>query len=86
MEMLKKKLNDHRTSYRKLINYLSREIKLISKKGSKIDLEKGNNVLNDTKYFSENGSKNHFVFQPLHGYFTTLTKNVIFAGLFLKNN
>lgn len=81
-----KKLNDHRTSYRKLINYLSREIKLISTKGSKIDLEKGNNILNGTKYFSENGSQNHFVFQPRHRYFTTLAKNVTFAGLFLKDN
>ena len=53
----------------KKLNYLSREIKLISAKGLRKDLINGYIVLNGAKYFTENGSQNYLIFQPLLKYF-----------------
>ena len=59
-----KKLHDHITSYTKLINDLSGEVKLISGKVLTKDLISGYSIsiLNGAKYFSEDGSQNHWVF------------------------
>ena len=61
-----KKLRDQITSCAKLVNDLSSEVKLVWIKG----LTKGfiNGYSNDAKFFPDNCSQNHSVFQPLHRY------------------
>ena len=61
-----KVLTDHITFYTKRVNTLSTEVKLISTKGLTKDLTNGYSMLNDAKYFSEDGSQSYFVFQPLY--------------------
>ena len=71
---MKKKLNDHITSYIKLINDLTREVKLIKIKGLTKDSINKCSILSNSKYFSLDGSQNYLVFQQLSSYFTS--KNV----------
>ena len=52
---VKKKLNDHKTTYRKLINDLTREVKLISTKGLTKSFINKYSILSGVKYFVENG-------------------------------
>lgn len=59
----KKKLNNHLTSYVKLINDLL---------GKMNDLENGYSNLNGEKYFVGDGSQNYVVFQPVFALFKRL--------------
>ena len=68
-----KKLNNQITCSTKLINDLSREVKLTSTKRLTKDLINGHSILNKEKYFAENGSQNYLVFQPVSKYFQTFT-------------
>ena len=38
------------------------------------------NVLNGAKHFAEDGSQNHFVFEPLYRCFTALANNTVSGG------
>ena len=49
--MAEKKLNDHITSYEKLLSGLLEKVKLISTKGLTKDLINGYGILNGAKYF-----------------------------------
>ena len=53
---VERKSNDHITSYLKLINDLSKEVKPISTKWLKKDLINGYSILNSEKYFPKDGS------------------------------
>lgn len=53
---MKKKVTDHITSYTKLTNDLSANVKLISTKELKKYLINRYSVLNDAKYFAEDAS------------------------------
>ena len=76
----KKDLNDHITSYIKLINNLSGKFKLISTRGFTKDLINWYSILNGAKYFVEDVSQNYFVFKPVFKCFQTFTgTNKIFA-------
>ena len=70
-----KKLTDHIASYTKLINDLSREVRLISTKGLTKDLINAYSILNGTKYFAEDESQNYLVFQPVFNYFKRLSND-----------
>ena len=41
------------------------------------DLINGYSILNDAKYFAEDGSQNYFIFQPLIKYFKLITNNLV---------
>ena len=66
------KVNDHITSYTKLMNGLSGEVKLISTKGLTKNLRNGYSFLNDAKYIFEDGSQNYLILQPVFKYFKHL--------------
>ena len=53
-----KKLDDHITSYTKLVIDLSGKVKLMSTNGSKIDLLNRYSILNSATHFVEDGSQN----------------------------
>ena len=54
------KLDDHSTSYTKLVNDLTENVKLISTKGLTEDLINRCSILNGVKYFSEiDGSQSY---------------------------
>ena len=70
-----KKLTDDITYYTKLINDLSREVRLTSTKGLTKDLINGYSILNGGKHFPGHGSQNYLVFQPVFEYFKWFTKS-----------
>ena len=69
-----KKLTDDITYYTKLINDLSREVRLTSTKGLTKDLINRYSILNGEKHFPGYGSQNYLVFQQVFKYFKWLTK------------
>ena len=74
--MCEKEINDHITSYIKLIDNLSGEV-LISTKGLTKKLINGYSVLNGTIYFpGKDGLQNYYAFEPILRYFRPLTNNI----------
>ena len=63
-----------------IVNNLSRKVELTATKRLMKDLVNGHYIYNGTKYFSEDDSKNHFVFQPLYWKYTTLANNMTVTG------
>ena len=63
-----KKLNCYINSYTKLINDLSREVKLISTKRLTKDLINGYSICNGAKYFAKDRSQNYLVLQLVFKY------------------
>ena len=75
--MREEETNDQITSYIKLINDLSGEVKLISTKGLAKELISGYSILNGAKYFSrEDGLQNYDVFEPVLRYLKPLTNDI----------
>ena len=68
-----KKLNDHITLYKKVINDLPGELKQMSAKGLTNDLINGYSILYGAKYFVEDGSQHCLVFQPVFEQFQNFT-------------
>ena len=68
-------LSDHINSYIKLINHISREIKLISKKGLKKDSINGYSIFYGEKFVTYDGSQSYLRLQPALKYFKMSTNS-----------
>ena len=81
----KKDLNDHITSYIKLINDLSGKFKLISTRGFTKDLINWYSILNGVKYFVEDVSQNYLYLNQSLSVFKRLLVLIKFLHANLKD-